>query len=228
MTGTATVVEAESVVVFLNQVDVRASRAKFGNRFASIVSFAFSRSLTGNSSKSMYTTGVVDWTVAAAALMRAREDELLDVRVEEERREEDQRRAGEDREERTDERHPPRRERQRDADRDRADNEDETRVHAAPFQRLDAEDGCEQAQEHVMQDGRIRRVTSSTRSSMPSRISAGASVTTSAKKTMSPGVEPRTAKNSAFLPRMSKSGCASANPETASNCAPRTAGSRKR
>src|SRR4051794_607388 len=63
---------------------------------------------------------------------------------------------------------------------------------------------------------------------MPSRISAGASVTTSAKNTMSDGVEPRTAKNSAFLPRMSKSGCASAKPDAASSWAPRTAGSRQR
>src|SRR5947207_16013324 len=45
---------------------------------------------------------------------------------------------------------------------------------------------------------------------------------------MSDGVEPRAAKNSAFLPRMSKSGCASAKPEAASSCAPRTAGSRQR
>src|SRR5438105_6022125 len=45
---------------------------------------------------------------------------------------------------------------------------------------------------------------------------------------MSPGVEARAAKNSAFLPRMSKSGWASAKPETARSCAPRTAGSRKR
>src|SRR3954452_5998186 len=67
MTGTATVVEAESVVVFLNHVDVRASRAKFGNRLASMVAFAVSRSFTGNSSNSRYTTGVVDWTVAAEA-----------------------------------------------------------------------------------------------------------------------------------------------------------------
>src|SRR5439155_8164654 len=45
---------------------------------------------------------------------------------------------------------------------------------------------------------------------------------------MSPGVEPRAAKNSAFLPRTSKSGWASAKPETARSCAPRPAGSRKR
>src|SRR5262245_38838964 len=56
----------------------------------------------------------------------------------------------------------------------------------------------------------------------------GAKVTTSANRTMSNGVEPRTAKNSAFLPRMSKSGCASAKPVSASSCAPRTAGSRRR
>src|SRR5712691_9296389 len=73
-----------------------------------------------------------------------------------------------------------------------------------------------------------RLVTSSTATSIASRTSAGTKVTTSANSTMSDGAEPRTAKNSAFLPRMSKSGCARAKPETASNCAPRTAGSRKR
>ena len=68
ITGTATVVVAERVVVFLNHVDVRASRAKFGNRFASMFPSARNRSLTGNSSKRRYTTGVEDSTVAAEAL----------------------------------------------------------------------------------------------------------------------------------------------------------------
>ncbi len=60
-----------------------------------------------------------------------------------------------------------------------------------------------------------RALTSATATSINSSTTAGTNVTASAKSTMSDGVEPRTAKNSAFLPRMSKSGCASANPDTA-------------
>src|SRR4051812_45196503 len=72
------------------------------------------------------------------------------------------------------------------------------------------------------------RLPAPTAISTASSASAGPKVTTSANRTMSDGVDPRTAKNSAFLPRMSNSGCARANPETASSWAPRTAGSRKR
>src|SRR5207237_50171 len=71
-------------------------------------------------------------------------------------------------------------------------------------------------------------LTSSTSTSTASRTRAGTKTTTSPNRRMSPGVEPCAAKNSAFLPRMSKSGCAKAKPETANSWAKRRAGSRRR
>src|SRR5438067_1177757 len=59
------------------------------------------------------------------------------------------------------------------------------------------------------------------RSSAASSAAGSANVTASAKRTISVGVEPRTAKKAAFLPRMSSSGWASAKAESASRWAPR-------
>ena len=65
--GTATVVEAETVVVLRYQVELAASLAKFGKRLASIPPSACCRSITGNSSRSRKTIGVVARVRIAAA-----------------------------------------------------------------------------------------------------------------------------------------------------------------
>src|SRR5439155_6945600 len=87
-----------------------------------------------------------------------REDELLDLGVEEERDEEDQRRPREDRQERADDRYAPRRDRERDSDDDRARDQHERAVDARALQRLNAEDGGECAEEHLVEhDGLASR-----------------------------------------------------------------------
>src|SRR5438128_1543910 len=64
------------------------------------------------------------------------------------------------------------------------------------------------------------RPTRPASSSAASRAAGSANVTASAKSTISRGGEPRTAKKAAFLPRMSSSGWASAEAESASRWAP--------
>src|ERR671925_1513971 len=71
-------------------------------------------------------------------------------------------------------------------------------------------------------------LTRSTTSSAARNAAGGRSVTASAKSTISRVVEPRMAKNAAFLPRMSSSGCASAKAESTVRCAPFSAASRAR
>src|SRR2546423_8375563 len=66
------------------------------------------------------------------------------------------------------------------------------------------------------------RLNTRTSSSTARSTSGGTSVTASAKRTICVLVERRTEKNSGFLPRMSSSGSASANPESTASWAPRT------
>src|ERR687887_511916 len=72
------------------------------------------------------------------------------------------------------------------------------------------------------------RLTRSTRSSAARNVAGGSSVTASAKSTISRVVDPRMAKKAAFLPRMSRSGCASAKAESTVRCAPFRSAQRRR
>src|SRR5919108_1755408 len=71
------------------------------------------------------------------------------------------------------------------------------------------------------------RLASRARSSAASSAAGSANVTARAKSTISCGGEPRTAKKAAFLPRMSRSGWASAKAESASRWAPRVSAQRR-
>src|SRR5215203_3598525 len=66
--GTALVVEWLTVVAFRNQVAFRANRAKLGKRSASIFLLRFMSENSGNSSKTIMTTGVRAETSVTAAL----------------------------------------------------------------------------------------------------------------------------------------------------------------
>ena len=87
----------------------------------------------------------------SARVDRLRKHELLDLRIEEKGDEEDQRRAGEDRQKRPHEGHTPGRDGERDADRNRAGDQEERAVDVAPLERLHAEDRGEKAEEHVVE-----------------------------------------------------------------------------
>ena len=73
--------------------------------------------------------------------------------------------------------------------------------------------------------GRLKPATSS---SIPSSASGGTKTMNSAKSTICELVEPRIAKNSGFLLRMSSKGCASAKPESTASCAPLTSAVRRK
>ena len=94
--GTACVVPSPTVVVCSNQVEPRASRAKFGKRTASMRPCASSSELTGSSSNAISTTGARG-PLAGCLRRLGGEREPRDVRVEQEQREKEQRRRGEHR-----------------------------------------------------------------------------------------------------------------------------------
>ena len=186
------------------------------------------RSITGNSSKSRKTIGVVARVRISAAWAVPLGMTASRSASGRGKREEDERCRRERGQERPRSPQAPDGDRQGDTDSDRPDDQRRGSVEAGALQRLHAEDRAEEAEEDVVQDGRGARADEPDDEFDRESTRAGTKVTTRANRTMSPGVDPRTAKNSAFLPRMSKSGCASAKPDAARSCAPRTAGSRRR
>ena len=72
------------------------------------------------------------------------------------------------------------------------------------------------------------RLKTATNNSTPSSASGGTKTTNSAKRTICVLVDPRIAKNSGFLLRMSSNGWASANPESTASCAPLTSAVRRK
>ena len=145
-----------------------------------------------------------------------REHELRHGRVEEEQREEDDRRCDEEGEERPHRLRAQVQERGRGAEQSR--RHERARAHRA-CRSSSARAGRSRA---TSPPTRTRwsthaaaGLTSPTTSSSAVRASGGNSVRPSANRTMSPLDEPRTAKKAGFLPRMSKSGCANANAQSA-------------
>ena len=167
--GTATVVEAETVVVLRYQVELAASLAKFGKRFASIPPSACCRSITGNSSRSRKTIGVVAWVRIAAA--SAVPLEITSFEVGEWSRNRARKTSGAAastvRNERAG-RQPPRRPaRVASPISDGADDQRRRAVDARALQHLDAEDRAEEAEEdEVERRSRAAALTAPTTNSI--------------------------------------------------------------
>ena len=227
--GTATVVEAETVVVLRYQVERAASLAKFGNRFASIPPSARCRSITGNSSRSRKTIGVVAWVRIAAA--SAVPLEITSFEVGECSRNKARKTTGAAASTFRNERAAgSRHTASAIADPIRTAPPISATVPFTP-ERLSTctpKTAPRKPRKTRCRTKPAEALSAPTTNSTASSSSAGTNVTTSANTTMSPGVEPRTAKNSAFLPSSENKGCASAKPEAASSCAPRLAGTRRR
>ena len=207
--GTAPVVHSCTVVAFRNQVASSANRAKFGYRTASSSPSARSRETVGSSSKTTMTTGAPDGVLAtwsSGGLSRRRD-------------------TGEK---------PRKRTRTRSGARPDNRQQHPGWARACVHKRGDASDrrdDCDRADAEPAEAGRARSATSTARkarwstvaalrlarpasASRPSRRRGGRTTMPTAKRTTSQRVEPRTAKNSTFRERRSKSGCATASADS--------------
>ena len=214
MAGTASGVCSWTEFAFRYQVDVAASAAKFGKRPASIRWSGPSRVGSANSSRTTRTTGT--------GLLGRRDRQRLGARRElAERRAEE-----EDHDEHDRHRRQHGQEHLHAAQRARRGRRTRRRARAATAKAgtvaghvladdLQRDVGGERGEREVVQPPhRAHRDAARRAPRRATSASGGKNATTSAKKTTSPAVEPRTTKNSGVLPSRSNSGSANANAES--------------